>query len=333
MSAFHSLLLKAREAGKTLVFPEPDDPRILPAARRLQDEQILTPILVGDRDRIQEAAGKLGVDPDGLAQADPAREPDRAERFQEMLAPRFQAKGVSREELARLLRDPLYFAAAMVKAGEADGSLAGAAHTTGDTLRAALKVIRPAEGVKIVSSFFLMALRKHLPSGDSILAFADCALVPDPAPDELADIAIRTASGFRKLTGMEPRVALLSFSTAGSADHPAVRKVVEAREILETLSPDFEFGGELQLDAAILPEIGRSKAPGIPVAGRANVLIFPDLNSGNIGYKLVQRLGGAEVVGPILGGLSRPANDLSRGCSVEDVVLTAAATALQSVGN
>jgi phosphate acetyltransferase len=333
MSAFEAILENAREAGKVVAFPEPEDARILPAARRLLDEQILTPVLVGNQDKVQAAAIKHGVVLDGLKQVDPATSPDRIATYVEMLAPRFATKGVSPEELAGMLLDPLWFAAAMVKNGEADGSLAGAAHTTGETLRAALKIIRPAEGARLVSSFFLMALQKPLPSGEAMLAFADCALVPDPAPDELADIAMRTAAGFRNLTGLVPRVALLSFSTAGSADHPAVRKVVEAREILATLQPDFEFGGELQLDAAILPEIGRAKAPDCPVAGRANVLIFPDLNSGNIGYKLVQRLAGAEVVGPILGGLAKPANDLSRGCSIDDVVLTAAATALQSMEN
>jgi phosphate acetyltransferase len=331
MNSFEAILQNARKAGKIIAFPEPDDARILPAARRLKDDQILTPILVGDRDRVQAAAARLGVALDDLKMVDPRTEQDRIATYVEMLAPRFATKGVSPEELAELLLDPLWFAAAMVKNGEADGSLAGAAHTTGETLRAALKIIRPAQGAKIVSSFFLMALREPLPSGESILAFADCALVPDPGPEELADIAVRTAAGFRNLTGLVPRVALLSFSTAGSADHPAVRKVVEAREILESLRPDFEFGGELQLDAAILPEIGRAKAPDCPVAGRANVLIFPDLNSGNIGYKLVQRLAGAEVVGPILGGLAKPANDLSRGCSIDDVILTAAATALQSL--
>jgi phosphate acetyltransferase len=329
MNPFQAIVDNARQVPRTIVFPEVDDHRILPAVRRLQSEGIVTPILVGPGDALKAAASRLDVDLDGLRHVDPALETDRRTRYLDLLESRFAKKGVDRQALNDLLGQPLYFAAAMVKAGDADGSLAGAAHTTGETLRAALKVIRPASGARLVSSFFLMALREALPSKETILAFADCALVPDPDPEELADIAMRTAVGYRKLTGREPRVALLSFSTAGSADHPMVRKVQAARDALATMKPDFPFGGELQLDAAILPGIGRSKAPDSPVAGRANVLVFPDLNSGNIGYKLVQRLAGARVVGPVLGGLSRPANDLSRGCSVEDVVLTAAATALQ----
>ncbi len=329
MNRFQAMVDNARQVRRTLVFPEVDDHRILPAARRLQSEGIVTPILVGSGDALKAAAARLDVDLDGLRHVDPGAEAERMSRYLDLLEEGFAKKGVDRGALEQLLRRPLYFAAAMVRAGDADGSLAGAAHTTGETLRAALRVIRPAPGVKIVSSFFLVALREPLPSGQSILAFADCALVPDPDPEELADIAMRTALGYRKLTCSEPAVALLSFSTAGSADHPMVHKVTAARDALAALHPDFLFDGELQLDAAIVPEIGRSKAPDSKVAGRANVLVFPDLNSGNIGYKLVQRLAGAQVVGPILGGLARPANDLSRGCSVEDVVLTAAATALQ----
>lgn len=329
MNPFQAIMDNARKVRRTIAFPEVDDHRILPACRRLQSEGIVRPILVGSGEDLRKTAAHLEVDLDGLVHVDPENEADKMERYLDLLEAGFAKKGVDREGLQDLLRQPLYFAAAMVRAGDADASLAGAAHTTGETLRAALRVIRPAEGARIVSSFFLMALTEPLPSRESILAFADCALVPDPDPDELADIAMRTAAGYRNLLGKEPRVALLSFSTAGSADHPMVRKVSAAREALAALKPDFLFDGELQLDAAILPEIGRSKAPDSPVAGRANVLIFPDLNSGNIGYKLVQRLAGARVVGPVLGGLARPANDLSRGCSVEDVVLTAAATALQ----
>lgn len=329
MNFIDTIKERAKKDIKTIVLPETEDIRTLQATEKILKEGFAKIILVGNKEKTEELANQNNINIEGTIIIDPAK----AEKYDEYVNKFFelrQKKGISIEKAKEIMLNNVYFGMMMVKCKDADGLVSGAAHSTADTLRPALQILKTAEGTKLVSAFFLMVVPNCEYGENGTFVFSDAGLNANPTSEELSEIAISSANSFKQLVGKEPKVAMLSYSTYGSAKSELVEKVQNATTILKQKAPNLKADGEMQLDAALVKEIGQKKAPGSEVAGQANTLIFPDLNAGNIGYKLVQRLAKAEAYGPLCQGIARPVNDLSRGCSSNDIVGVVAITAVQA---
>ena len=329
MSLMEQIKQKAKSNLKHILLPEGPEERTVQAAAKIVDQGIAKVTLLGNKDEIEASAKKLGVSLAGVNIVDPLTDAD-LQHYIELFYDMRKEKGVDMAKAEKMMKNPLFYAAMMTKEGRADGMVAGAICTTGDTLRPGLQIVKMAKGISVVSSCFIMEVPNKAYGDNGVLVFGDCAVNPCPTAEQLAAIAVSTAGTAKALCGIEPKVAMLSFSTKGSAKHELVDKVTEATRLAHELAPELNLDGELQADAALVEKVGQLKSPGSPVAGKANVLIFPDLQAGNIGYKLVQRLAGAEAIGPICQGFKFPINDLSRGCSVDDIVSVVAITAVQA---
>jgi phosphate acetyltransferase len=332
MELIDRIKLNAKKLNKRIVLPEGTEDRTIQAADIAIAEGLAQIILIGNPAEINALALKKGLKNLGKAKIVDPKSHEKKDHYIDLMVELRKHKGLTREEASKLIEDPLYLGVLMIKNGDADGEVSGADHATGDVLRPAFHYVKTAPGISVVSGAFIMILKDKNFGEDGVLIYADGAVHPNPTDKELAEIAIATAHTARSIGGFEPRIAMLSFSTKGSASHELVDKVVSATKIAREMAPDLMIDGELQADAALIEAIGQKKAPGSKIAGKANVLIFPNLDCGNIAYKLTQRLAHAEAIGPVLQGMAAPINDLSRGCSVSDIVSLIAITANQAAG-